>query len=66
MNSLFIKKLLQYHLKYEEITRIILTQSERKMVDKRLSALEKEYKKHIREKSEAQKFLASIPNFELS
>lgn len=61
-----ISKLLQYNMKYEEITNVILSHSERTFLDARLITLE-EYYKNLQnmKKSEVESFLSSIPEFEL-
>ncbi len=61
-----IGKLMQYNMKYEEITHVILSHSERAFLDARLITLE-EYYSDIKntKKSEIETFLASIPEFEL-
>ncbi len=62
-----VGKLLQYNMKYEEITRVILSHSERAFLDARLITLE-EYYRDLRssKKSEVEDFLSSIPEFELT
>lgn len=61
-----IQKLLQYNMKYEEITRVILSHSERAFLDARLITLEDYYQdlQNVK-KSEVETFLASIPEYEL-
>lgn len=62
-----IQKLMQYNMKYEEITRVILSHSERAFLDARLITLEEYYSELAQvKKSEVENFLASIPDFELS
>lgn len=62
-----IEKLVQYNMKYEEITRVILSHSERAFLDARLITLEEYYKElQAIKSSEVQKFLASIPDFEFA
>lgn len=53
-----VEKLAQYNMKYEEITKVILTHSERAFVDARLTTLE-EYFQKIK-KSEVEAFLESL------
>lgn len=54
-------------MKYEEITSVILSHSERAFLDARLITLEEYYKELQNAKSsEVQKFLASIPDFEFA
>ena len=61
-----IKKLLQYNMQYEEITRVILSHSERSFLDARLITLEEYYRElQSQKKSEVENFLSSIPDFEL-
>lgn len=61
-----VKKLLQYNMRYEEITKVILSHSERAFLDARLITLEEYYTElQSTKKSEVQDFLASIPDFEL-
>ena len=61
-----VSKLLQYNMKYEEITRVILSHTERAFLDARLITLEEYYDtlQHTK-KSEVDDFLSSIPDFEL-
>ena len=61
-----MSKLLQYNMKYEEITKVILSHSERAFLDARLITLEEYYEelKNTR-KSEVEDFLSSIPDYEL-
>lgn len=62
-----IKKLLQYNMQYEEITKVILSHSERAFLDARLISLEEYYRELQSSKaSEVNSFLASIPDFELA
>ncbi len=61
-----IRKLMQYNMKYEEITRVILSHSERAFLDARLITLEEYYVELERaKKSEVENFLSSIPAYEL-
>ena len=61
-----IQKLLQYNMKYEEITRVILSHSERAFLDARLTTIEEYYiDLQKTKKSEVEDFLSSIPDFEL-
>jgi hypothetical protein len=61
-----IKKLLQYNMKYEEITKVILSHSERAFLDARLISLVDYYKDlQSAKKSEVETFLASLPEHEL-
>lgn len=61
-----IQKLLQYNMKYEEITKVILSHSERAFLDARLITLEEYYNDlQSLKKSEVETFLASIPEHEL-
>lgn len=61
-----IQKLLQYNMKYEEITRVILSHSERAFLDARLITLEEYYVDLQKaKKSEVEDFLSSIPEYEL-
>ncbi|MBC7503570.1 hypothetical protein H7169_01235 [Candidatus Gracilibacteria bacterium] len=61
-----VNKLLQYNMKYEEITKVILSHSERAFLDARLITLQ-EYYDELRssKKSEVENYLASIPEYEL-
>lgn len=62
-----IKKLLQYNMKYEEITKVVLSHSERTFLDARLITLEEYYHDlQSQKKSEVEHFLATIPDFELT
>ena len=61
-----IGKLLQYNMKYEEITKVILSHSERAFLDARLITLEEYYNDlQNTKKSEVEDFLSSIPEYEL-
>ncbi len=61
-----IQKLLQYNMKYEEITHVILSHSERAFLDARLITLEEYYVDLQKaKKSEVEDFLSSIPEYEL-
>lgn len=62
-----MQKLMQYNMKYEEITRVILSHSERAFLDARLITLEEYYRElQSVKKSEVENFLASIPDYELA
>lgn len=62
-----ISKLLQYNMKYEEITRVILSHSERAFLDARLITLQEYYDELKNTKqSEVTSFLSSIPEHELN
>ncbi|MFZ2255291.1 MAG: hypothetical protein WAW59_05385 [Patescibacteria group bacterium] len=62
-----IRKLMQYNMKYEEITKVILSHSERAFLDARLITLEEYYEELAStKKSEVESFLASIPDYELT
>lgn len=62
-----VRKLLQYNMKYEEITKVILSHSERAFLDARLYTLEEYYRElQSKKKSEVETFFASIPDFELA
>ena len=62
-----VQKLVQYNMKYEEITKVILSHSERAFLDARLITLEDYYKElQAVKKSEVENFLASIPDYELA
>lgn len=62
-----IRKLMQYNMKYEEITKVILSHSERAFLDARLITLEEYYDELQKSKqSEVEGFLASIPDYELT
>ena len=57
-----VQKLVQYNMKYEEITKVILTHSERAFLDARLITLEEYYAELQKAKnSEVESFLASLP-----
>lgn len=59
-----VKKLLQYNMQYEEITRVILTHSERAFLDARLMTLEEYYHDlQSTKKSEIEQFLENLPSF---
>lgn len=59
-----VKKLLQYNMQYEEITRVILTHSERAFLDARLITLEEYYRElQSSKKSEIEQFLENLPSF---
>ena len=59
-----VKKLLQYNMQYEEITRVILTHSERAFLDARLITLEEYYRDlQTSKKSEIEQFLENLPSF---
>jgi hypothetical protein len=61
-----IRKLMQYNMRYEEITRVILSHSERAFLDARLITLEEYYEELAgAKKSEVENFLSSIPEYEL-
>lgn len=57
-----VQKLAQYNMKYEEITRVVLSHSERTFLDARLVTME-EYFEELKsiKKSEVENFLASLP-----
>ena len=58
VSKLLVNKLLQYNMQYEEITRVILTHSERAFLDARLITLEEYYKElQSSKKSEIEQFL---------
>ena len=61
-----VTKLLQYNMKYEEITKVILSHSERAFLDARLITIQ-EYYDDIgnAKRSEVENFLSSIPEYEL-
>ncbi len=64
VSKLLVKKLLQYNMQYEEITRVILTHSERAFLDARLITLEEYYKElQTSKKSEIEQFLENLPAF---
>lgn len=53
-------------MKYEEITKVILSHSERAFLDARLITLEEYYEELAgAKKSEVENFLSSIPAYEL-
>lgn len=58
-----IRKLMQYNMKYEEITKVILSHSERAFLDARLITLEEYYDElqNVR-KSEIESFLETLPS----
>ncbi|GAB0174395.1 MAG: hypothetical protein HHAS10_02740 [Candidatus Altimarinota bacterium] len=59
-----VKKLLQYNMQFEEITRVILTHSERAFLDARLISLEEYYTDlQNTKKSEIEQFLENLPAF---
>lgn len=61
-----VRKLLQYNMKYEEITRVILSHSERAFLDARLITLQEYYDGlQSTKRSEVTDFLSSIPEYEL-
>lgn len=62
-----VDKLIQFNMKYEEITKVILSHSERMFVDSRLITLE-EHVESIknRKKSEVEAFLSSLPAAEFN
>jgi predicted CopG family antitoxin len=56
-----IRKLMQYNMKYEEITKVILSHSERTFLDARLITLEEYYQElEQAKKSEVNAFLESL------
>ena len=56
-----IRKLMQYNMKYEEITKVILSHSERTFLDARLFTLEEYYQElEQAKKSEVNAFLESL------
>ncbi len=60
-----VEKLVQYNMKYEEITKVILTHSERAFLDARLITLEEYYETLKKaKKSEVENFLASLPDIQ--
>lgn len=62
-----VQKLVQYNMKYEEITKVILTHSERAFLDARLITLEEYYAELQKaKKSEVESFLASLPEMKKS
>lgn len=59
-----IKKLLQYNMQYEEITKVILSHTERAFLDARLITLEEYYRELQSTKtSEITAFLENLPSF---
>ncbi len=59
-----IKKLLQYNMKYEEITKVILSHTERAFLDARLITLDEYYKElQTTKMSEVASFLENLPAF---
>ncbi len=57
-----IKKLLQYNMQYEEITKVILSHTERAFLDARLITLEEYYRElQDTKKSEITSFLENLP-----
>lgn len=57
-----IKKLLQYNMQYEEITKVILSHTERAFLDARLISLEDYYKElQDMKTSEMTTFLENLP-----
>jgi hypothetical protein len=64
VSKMLVKKLLQYNMQYEEITRVILTHSERAFLDARLISLEDYYKElQNSKKSEIEQYLENLPSF---
>ena len=60
-----VRKLMQYNMKYEEITKVILSHSERAFLEARLITLEEYYEELQSAKmSEVESFLASLPTIE--
>ncbi len=60
-----IKKLLQYNMQYEEITKVILSHSERAFIDARLITLEEYYRELQSTKtSEITSFLENLPSLQ--
>ena len=60
-----IKKLLQYNMQYEEITKVILSHTERAFLDARLITLEEYYRELQSTKtSEITSFLDNLPAIE--
>ena len=60
-----IKKLLQYNMQYEEITRVILSHTERAFLDARLITLEEYYRDlQSTKKSEITAYLENLPAFD--
>jgi hypothetical protein len=61
-----VSKLLQYNMKYEEITKVILSHSERAFLDARLITLQEYYDDlQNTKRSEVTDYLSSIPEHEL-
>jgi predicted CopG family antitoxin len=61
-----VQKLMQYNMKYEEITKVILTHSERAFLDARLITIEEYYRElQDSKQSEIESFLASLPEIKL-
>ncbi len=59
-----VKKLLQYNMQYEEITRVILSHTERAFLDARLITLEEYYRElQMTKTSEITAFLENLPSF---
>jgi hypothetical protein len=59
-----IKKLLQYNMQYEEITKVILSHTERAFLDARLITLEEYYRElQSTKNSEVASFLENLPAF---
>ena len=59
-----IKKLLQYNMQYEEITKVILSHTERAFLDARLITLEEYYRElQSTKRSEVASFLENLPSF---
>lgn len=62
LSKKIIQKLAQYNMKYEEITKVILTHSERAFLDARLITMEECYQEIKKaKKSEVEAFLSSLP-----
>lgn len=62
LSKKIVEKLVQYNMKYEEITKVILTHSERAFLDARLISAQQHYENLKKFKtSEVEKFLASLP-----
>ena len=60
-----IKKLLQYNMQYEEITKVILSHTERAFLDARLISLEEYYQElQSTKNSEIASFLENLPAFD--
>jgi hypothetical protein len=61
-----VSKLLQYNMKYEEITKVILSHTERAFLDARLITIQEYYDDIANTKrSEVEDWLSSIPEYEL-